>query len=63
LGEHDVLEIWQLQLATVREVLVTAGIAAKQVKAVGITNQRETTLVWNWFVVTAVDAPEIEQTA
>ncbi|MCB8748303.1 glycerol kinase GlpK [Rhodoferax sp. U2-2l] len=45
--EHDALEIWQLQLATVREVLATAGIAAKQVKAVGITNQRETTLVWN----------------
>lgn len=45
--EHDALEIWRLQLATAREVLAKAGITARQVKAVGITNQRETTLVWN----------------
>ncbi len=45
--EHDALAIWRLQLATVRAVLAKAGIAAQQVKAIGITNQRETTLVWN----------------
>jgi glycerol kinase len=45
--EHDALEIWRLQLATAREALAQAGITAQQVKAVGITNQRETTLVWN----------------
>ena len=45
--EHDALEIWHLQLATAREALAKAGITARQVKAVGITNQRETTLVWN----------------
>jgi glycerol kinase len=45
--EHDALEIWRLQLATAREALAKAGISAAQVKAVGITNQRETTLVWN----------------
>jgi glycerol kinase len=45
--EHDALEIWRLQLATAREALARAGINAKQVTAVGITNQRETTLVWN----------------
>ena len=45
--EHDALEIWRLQLATAREALAKAGITARQVKAVGITNQRETTLVWN----------------
>ncbi len=45
--EHDALEIWRLQLATAREALAQAGITAAQVKAVGITNQRETTLVWN----------------
>ena len=45
--EHDALEIWRLQLATVREALASAGITARQVTALGITNQRETTLVWN----------------
>jgi glycerol kinase len=45
--EHDALKIWRLQLATAREALVQAGITAQQLKAIGITNQRETTLVWN----------------
>jgi glycerol kinase len=45
--EHDTLEIWRLQLATAREALAQAGISASQVTALGITNQRETTLVWN----------------
>ena len=45
--EHDALEIWRLQLATAREALAKAGITATQVKAIGITNQRETTVVWN----------------
>ena len=45
--EHDALEIWRIQLATVREALAKASITAAQVKAVGITNQRETTVVWN----------------
>ena len=45
--EHDPLEIWRTQLATAREELLKAGISARQVRAVGITNQRETTVVWN----------------
>ena len=45
--EHDPLEIWNTQLATAREALQKAGINASQVRAVGITNQRETTVVWN----------------
>nr|WP_315847645.1 glycerol kinase GlpK [uncultured Rhodoferax sp.] len=45
--EHDALEIWRIQLATAKEALAKAGITAAQVKAVGITNQRETTVVWN----------------
>jgi glycerol kinase len=45
--EHDPLEIWRTQLSTAREVLVKANITASQVSALGITNQRETTLVWN----------------
>ena len=44
--EHDPYEIWQSQLDTAREALAKAGIAAKDLAALGITNQRETTLVW-----------------
>ena len=45
--EHDPLEIWSSQLATAREAMAKAGIGSAEVAAVGITNQRETTLVWN----------------
>ena len=45
--EHDPMEIWRTQLATARDVLAKAGLAASAIRAVGITNQRETTIVWN----------------
>ncbi len=45
--EHDPLEIWQTQLATARQALAMAGLSASQVRAIGITNQRETTVLWN----------------
>ncbi len=45
--EHDPLEIWATQLATAREALAQAGLAAADISAIGITNQRETTLLWN----------------
>jgi glycerol kinase len=45
--EHDPMQIWATQLATAREAMARAGISAAQVKAIGITNQRETTVVWN----------------
>jgi glycerol kinase len=45
--EHDPLEIWRTQLATAREALQRAGLRADAIRAVGITNQRETTVVWN----------------
>lgn len=44
--EHDPEEIWRSQLEAARNALSKAGIAASEVAAVGITNQRETTLVW-----------------
>jgi glycerol kinase len=44
--EHDPEDIWQSQLGCVRRVFAEAGIAAEQVAAVGITNQRETTILW-----------------
>jgi len=45
--EHDPAEIWATQLATAKEALAKAGITARGVAAIGITNQRETTVVWN----------------
>ena len=45
--EHDPEDLWGSVLATVRAVLAKAGIAAGQVAGIGITNQRETTLVWD----------------
>ncbi len=45
--EHDPLEIWRTQLATAREALAKANIKAGDIRALGITNQRETTVVWN----------------
>jgi len=43
--EHDPQEIWRTQLTTARDVLTKAGVSASQVRALGITNQRETTVV------------------
>ncbi|HLU78253.1 MAG TPA: glycerol kinase GlpK [Burkholderiaceae bacterium] len=45
--EHDPLEIWNTQLETAREALSKSGLKASDIRAIGITNQRETTLVWN----------------
>jgi glycerol kinase len=45
--EHDPMEIWATQLATAQEALAKAGLQAADIASIGITNQRETTLVWN----------------
>ncbi|MGV3484704.1 MAG: glycerol kinase GlpK [Planctomycetaceae bacterium] len=45
--EHDAEEIWRNQCAVAIEALATAGLSAKDISALGITNQRETTLVWD----------------
>jgi len=45
--EHDPEEIWSSVVATVRAALAKAGAAAHDVAAIGITNQRETTVVWD----------------
>ena len=45
--EHDADEIWRTQLATAQEALARAGLAAHEVAAIGITNQRETTVLWD----------------
>jgi glycerol kinase len=44
--EHDPHEIWESQLRAARGVLARAGVAARDVAAIGITNQRETAIVW-----------------
>ena len=45
--EHDPEEIWQTQLKTARIALEKAGIGAESISGIGITNQRETTVVWD----------------
>jgi glycerol kinase len=45
--EHDALEIWDTQLLAIREVLEKTDTKASQIDAIGITNQRETTVLWN----------------
>jgi glycerol kinase len=45
--EHDAREIWQTQRDCIAEVLQKTGLAAADVNAVGITNQRETTVLWD----------------
>jgi glycerol kinase len=45
--EHDPMEIWSSQLDVAREALAAAGALGGDVAAIGITNQRETTLVWD----------------
>jgi len=45
--EHDGVEIWQTQLKAINEVLESSKINSKQIHAMGITNQRETTLIWD----------------
>jgi len=45
--EHDAGEIWATQAGVLHEVLAKAGIGARDIAAVGITNQRETTVLWD----------------
>lgn len=45
--EHDANEIWSTQFGTMAEAMAQAGITTKQVSGIGITNQRETTVVWD----------------
>ena len=44
--EHDANEIWETQVGVAAEAMTRAGIGARDIAAIGITNQRETTVVW-----------------
>ena len=45
--EHNPKEIWETQINTVKNVLENAGVTADEVDSIGITNQRETTIIWD----------------
>ncbi len=45
--EHNPFEIWETQISTATEVLQKANLTAREIGAIGITNQRETTIIWN----------------
>jgi glycerol kinase len=44
--EHNAEDIWSTQLATAKEAIARAGISALDIAAIGVTNQRETTVLW-----------------
>ena len=52
--EHEPEDIWTSTIATCREALKKANLTAKDIAAIGITNQRETTVVWDRATGTAV---------
>ena len=45
--EHNGMEIWESQWVAIQEAMVTCGISGHDIAAIGITNQRETTLLWD----------------
>ena len=45
--EHDPMEIWSTQMGVAQEALLKMGCTYKNIEAIGITNQRETTIVWD----------------
>lgn len=45
--EHDAMELWSSQISVISEVITKADIKLEMIKGIGITNQRETTIVWN----------------
>ena len=45
--EHNPMEIWSSQLAVATECMAMTGVRAEQIAAIGITNQRETTILWD----------------
>ena len=45
--EHDAIEIWSTQIAVATEAVLKAGLNASNIAAIGITNQRETTVLWD----------------
>jgi glycerol kinase len=45
--EHDPTDIWSTQVAVAAEAIVKAGLSSREIAAIGITNQRETTIVWD----------------
>ncbi|GAJ24635.1 unnamed protein product, partial [marine sediment metagenome] len=45
--EHDADEIWETQAEVAASAISGAGISAENIAAIGITNQRETTVIWD----------------
>jgi glycerol kinase len=45
--EHDPMEIWDTQMEAARQALDSANLSPQQIAAIGVTNQRETTLIWD----------------
>src|ERR1700761_6662230 len=55
--EHEPEDIWTSTIAVCRDALKKANLAAKDIAAIGITNQRETTVVWDRATARPCHAP------
>ncbi|VDG25161.1 glycerol kinase [Lactobacillus plantarum JDM1] [Lactiplantibacillus mudanjiangensis] len=49
--EHDANEIWSAVLSTIANVFIESGIKPAQISGIGITNQRETTIIWDLSLI------------
>lgn len=45
--EHDAIEIWEAVLSTIADALISSNISPAEIASIGITNQRETTVIWD----------------
>lgn len=45
--EHDANEIWEAVLSTIADTFISSGVQPRQIAGLGITNQRETTVIWD----------------
>ena len=54
--EHDAMEIWSTQMGVAQEALLKIGCTYRNIDAIGITNQRETTVVWDCRVLRPADS-------
>ena len=52
--EHDPMEIWATQYSVLQEVMAKCNITQENIAAIGITNQRETTIVWDKYTVVPI---------
>ena len=59
--EHDPMEIWASQLSVATEAMSKIGVTGENIAGIGITNQRETTIVWDRYTMRLCGSAEEQQ--